>query len=155
MTVRIVETQEADVIAPLSRPVQTDHHERRPDWFKPYDAEMAASEVRKILAQSGARGLVAYVDDTPAGYAILTTRERHESGCRHADRTLEIDQMSVEREFRRTGVGSALIDRARQIAEDEKYDRIRLTVWSNNPDAKAFYASQDFQPRTETLEWVT
>jgi len=92
------------------------------------------------------------VDDVPAGYLLLIARTRTETAIRHADRTLEIDQMSVNPEHRRMGLGKALVDRALEIARAESFDRVRLTVWSDTEAAKAFYRTVGFSTFRESME---
>jgi ribosomal protein S18 acetylase RimI-like enzyme len=152
MSIDIIETSDAHVIAPLIESVQNEHHERRPDWFKPYDRSTAVEGMQEMLEQPGKRCLVALVDDVAAGYALLTETERAESLVRHADRTLSIEQMSVDPEFRRQGVATALVNRIREIARDAKFDRISLTVWSDNKNARAFYDALGFSSIREAME---
>jgi diamine N-acetyltransferase len=152
MNIRIAESTDPDVIAPLNEPVQEEHQERRPDWFKPYNAEVVREFVETMVDRADARFLVAYVDENPAGYVLLLTQNRQESTLRFADRSLTIDQMSVNPEFRRLGVGDALMKHVREIARDESFDRIRLTVWSDNESAIAFYEQMGFKTFRETME---
>lgn len=128
VNIRIEESNDLDVIVPLNAAVQNEHHDRRSDWFKPFDPDAVRRSLEKMLAAGGARILVAWVGETPAGYLLLIERIRWENALRSADRSLEIDQMSVEPQFRRHGIGRALVDRAKEIAKEESFDRIRLTV---------------------------
>ena len=152
MAITIEESTNVDVIAALSAAVQNEHHERRPDGFKPHDHLATRDALAGTVDDPDARCLVAYVDDAPAGYALLVQHDRPESAIRYADRTLEIDQMSVDPEYRRQGVASALVERVREIARAEHFNRIRLTVWSDNEAARAFYAASGFTTFRETME---
>ena len=152
MTLRIEESTDLDVIVPLNEAVQNEHQTRRPDWFKPYDALTTREGLGRMVEDGGVRFLVAYVDEAPAGYILLRERIRDASTVRFADRSLEIDQMSVEPEHRRHGVGSALVEKAREIARAESFATVRLTVWTDNTTAKAFYNAMGFTTFHETME---
>ncbi|MBS11918.1 MAG: hypothetical protein CME19_10005 [Gemmatimonadetes bacterium] len=152
VNIRIEESNDLDVIVPLNAAVQNEHHDRRSDWFKPFDPDAVRRSLEKMLAAGGAQILVAWVGETPAGYLLLIERIRWENALRSADRSLEIDQMSVEPQFRRHGIGRALVDRAKEIAKEESFDRIRLTVWFDNTGTRSFYESIGFKTFREFME---
>lgn len=152
MTVRVEPSTDLDTATALACTVQQEHHARRPAWFKPFDAAAIRNDLARQLERGEGRLFIAYADDAPAGYMLLSEDAREESAHRHADRSLEIQQMSVEPAFRRRGVGRALVDRAVEIARTEKYDRIRLTVWADNETAVAFYESLGFHPFRHEME---
>jgi ribosomal protein S18 acetylase RimI-like enzyme len=152
MAITIEESNDIDVIAALSAAVQNEHHDRRPDWFKPYDHSATRDALWGIADDPDARCLVAYVDDAPVGYALLVQHDRPESEIRYADRTLGVDQMSVDAEYRRQGIASALVERVREIARAERFNRIRLTVWSDNEAARALYTASGFTTFRDMME---
>ena len=154
MNINVIESSDLELIASLNKAVQDEHAGMRPDCFKPYDAEAIYKSLIRMVESGGVRFLVAYADETPAGYILLRERIRDESSVRFAERVLEIDQMSVEPQYRRRGIGSALVEKAREIARPESYDALRLTVWTENTTAKAFYERMGFTTFHETMEFA-
>jgi diamine N-acetyltransferase len=58
----------------------------------------------------------------------------------------EIDQLIVKQQYRRYGVGKALMERAHQWARQMKLDRLELSVWAFNEGAQDFYRELDYAP---------
>ena len=65
---------------------------------------------------------------------------------------LDIDEFCVDEMYRRTGVGTELIDFVRTYAKESGFDRIELNMWEFNRDALLFYESVGFQTYRRYME---
>jgi ribosomal protein S18 acetylase RimI-like enzyme len=144
--IRKASPADAPTVAKLGAVVQAFHHEHRPDWFKPAEAEGAVELYEQFLLDPS---VVIYVaeDETrhPLGYALVRVLDRPESPLTWGAKVIEIDQIGVTSDQRRHGVGTALLQAVRKLAEESGTDRVHLTVWGFNEAAQAFFASQGFK----------
>jgi diamine N-acetyltransferase len=101
---------------------------------------LAAFTPEKILAlvnDPGAVLLVAEAEGNLAGYIVMRF------GSYHADVPVEIETLYIQDSFFGRGIGSALLTRARDIAEARTGNRtIWLIVNSQNEKAISFYHSR-------------
>jgi GNAT superfamily N-acetyltransferase len=59
---------------------------------------------------------------------------------------IEIDHIVVKQEYRRHGVGKALMEGVHQWAGEMELDRLELSVWNFNKDAQDFYRGLGYEP---------
>jgi ribosomal-protein-alanine N-acetyltransferase len=97
---------------------------------EPWDAEALS----RILALSGVIGFVAWQGDRPAGFAL----------ARDLGAECEILSIGVLPEFRRCGIGAALLDAIFDAARRLGLPSIVLEVAADNPGARALYAGMGF-----------
>ncbi|WP_334184300.1 GNAT family N-acetyltransferase [Novosphingobium sp.] len=57
---------------------------------------------------------------------------------------IELKQLYTDPETTGRGIGSALMDRAMEIAREQEADEMQLSVWSGNEGAQKFYARYGF-----------
>ena len=75
------------------------------------------------------------------GHAVFVVETRAETMFTHARRFGHILQIEVEPQFRRQGIGQALLADCERIAVEKGLPRILLDVWSFNLNAREFYRS--------------
>ena len=92
-----------------------------------------------LLKKNEYWSFIAYLDEPPIGYAIVFKRKFEENAFRKNYTALVIDQMCVIDEFQHQGVGSQLVSEVRGFAKKMGVDKLELTVWSKNKEARAFY----------------
>lgn len=63
-----------------------------------------------------------------------------------------LDNMFVQKESRRQGLGASLFAEFRAWAQAKNADRISVSAYSDNKRALGFYKSNGFRPLAETLE---
>lgn len=91
------------------------------------------------------------VDAAVVGYASAQIQRPAETSIRHAQSTLSIQWLGVTAEWRRRGVGRALIEALRDEAERLEVAALLLDVWSFNVEARGFYDAMGFRSRREIL----
>jgi len=82
------------------------------------------------------------VDDTWIGY-IKVNEGKAQTEAR-TDNALELERIYVDRDFQGNGYGKLLIDKAMEVANLRKKERVWLGVWQRNPNAIQFYESQGY-----------
>ncbi len=87
------------------------------------------------------------VDDIILGYLKIN---RNEAQSEFKDpKSLEIERIYVDREYQGLGIGSMLIEWAKDIALDYGLDYVWLGVWEKNPNAIRLYERNGFKAFSE------
>jgi diamine N-acetyltransferase len=145
---------DARTLARLSRRVHGLHVAHAPGFFlQPTESEMEAAFVER-LGEPRATALVAYDGTVPIGYVLALVQERPASALVPARRWLYVDQISVEPQWARRGVGCQLMKRVVDLAREAGLGEVVADVWAFNTEAQAFFKARGFQPQMERL-WMS
>lgn len=146
--VRHAESADADAISVLSAEVQAHHARALPHLFKPPShADFPASSVAALLDDPDWMLLVACAGGVVVGYASARIERRPETPFRRPQTALTIHWMGVTEEWRRRGVGRALMQTLHDAAAEHHVDTMLLDVWASNTDAESFYRAMGFLPQ--------
>jgi len=153
VTIRTATSADARVLARLNGPVQALHAQAQPDVFKPaamtpelvahYEAELARPDVVIFIAEA---------DGEPVGNAVAVIVERPETPFAYARRYVLLDQITVNPEAQRRGIGTALMAAVLGLARELGIGNVRLDVYDFNQEALAFYTRQGFHTYNYRLE---
>ncbi|MEV6899497.1 GNAT family N-acetyltransferase [Amycolatopsis sp. NPDC051372] len=102
-----------------------------------------------LLTDEDALCLVAQGEHGVAGHLVGRLR-RHDS-LRPGAVTAILESMRVAAEKRRTGMGTALVERFDEWARNNGADRFEVTAYAANTDALAFYHRHGFREFELTL----
>jgi ribosomal protein S18 acetylase RimI-like enzyme len=69
-------------------------------------------------------------------------------------KTLYIDDICVDENHRRKGVGEALYKYVVEYAKENNYYNITLNVWNCNPGAMKFYEAMGLKPLKVCMEQI-
>ena len=146
-----VENEQAlDLITPLWEKLREYHKSRSPRFKQHYtdisfgDREKellrksAGGAMRLDLARDGAGGII-------IGYCLSTITD-YGIG--------EIDSIFIEQEYRRKGIGDALMQRAMRWLETCPAEKITVAIGAGNEEVFAFYERYGFYPRQTILEQI-
>ena len=133
------------LLAVLNAPVQELHALNEPSVFR---ADPGPDEVAKFfedtLAKPRSKIVIAFWGDDPAGYIWYNYKERPDSVFKSARSSLYIHQIATLAEFRRKGVGRALMELALESGRDHGAEYIDLDYWVFNAEARQFFKSFGF-----------
>ena len=125
--------------------VQRLHAERHPEIFKiPHSDDFAVTFFDEVLVDPAARIFIAEEDGRALGYIFCKLYERPASVFNYVSRFLQIEHISVQPEAQRQGVGTALINRAEELAREINVTRIQLSSWNFNTKAHTFFERHGF-----------
>ncbi|MEX2172903.1 MAG: GNAT family N-acetyltransferase [Pirellulaceae bacterium] len=117
---------------------------------RPLSAEARANLVPGLAKHGGARVLLAYENDAPAGVAICLIG----FSTFQARPVLNIHDLAVAPEFRGRGIGQALLAAAEAAARQAGCGKVTLEVRSDNVVAQRAYRRAGFQSTApETWFW--
>ena len=154
MSVRLAKENELDRVNELRRQVNDLHVKGRPDIFKPGFPKELSDHVYTIRNDPKQRIVVCERDGVISGYAVLNHITRPETPFMKERDYLDIDEFCVDAAYRRTGVGTELMQFIRSYAEELGFSRIELNMWEFNADALAFYEEIGFTTYRRYMEWI-
>ena len=152
MAVRFANTSDLNRVNELRKAVNDLHVAGRPDIFKPGFSKELQDHIRTIWNDPRQRIVVDERDGVLCGFAVLNHITRPENPFMRVRDYLDIDEFCVDETYRRTGVGTELIDFVRTYAKESGFDRIELNMWEFNRDALLFYESVGFQTYRRYME---
>lgn len=151
------------------------HAEGRPDFFikgkRKYNEEDLLKIInddttpvfvyvgtRLVTSESGTRQAMSELGTRQAtsvqGYAFCVIQDLSQCDNLRPDKSLYIDDICVDENYRRHGVGKKLYEYVVQFAKEERCFNITLNVWAKNPEAKAFYESMGMKVQKVCMEVV-
>jgi len=152
MNIDIKPGKDYKILAELNEGVQTLHHELYPHEFKKYDPDSIGKAFEKMIAQANAHAYIAYNDETPVGYILCFVLTRNENEFQYPKDYLLIDQIAVDPAFRRKGVASLLLTKAKELASDLSISEIHLEHWNKNKEAELFFKVKGFDYLKHKME---
>ena len=129
------------------------HHVGRPDLFRSGAKKYTDDELRVIIADDQ-RPIFTAVDEegNVLGYAFCVFQQHIGSNIMTDIKTLYIDDLCVDAEFRRRGIGAKLYRYVLDVAKENGCDSVTLNVWSLNDSALRFYRSMGMEPLKTMME---
>ncbi|MEN3272759.1 MAG: hypothetical protein V7636_1520, partial [Actinomycetota bacterium] len=124
----------------------------RPDWFVALDPGQIRSWLTTTAAGDDVFTFVADDSGHVIGYALATLHRRPATPFTRALTILEMDQIGVDADARRRGVGTVLINRVADQASELGADLMMLTVWDFNEVARAAFSSRGFVDAMHRME---
>ena len=151
------------------------HADGRPDFFIKGKRKYNEDELLKIInddttpvfvyvgtrlvtSESGTRQSMSELGTRQAtsvqGYAFCVIQDLSQCDNLRPDKSLYIDDICVDENYRRHGVGKRLYEHVLQFANEEKCFNITLNVWAKNPSAQAFYESMGMTVQKVCMEQI-
>ena len=96
--------------------------------------------------------VVAELDGTVCGFAVLNHIVRPENPFMFVRDYLDIDEFCVDKAFRRRGAASEMIRFIRDFAKEQGFTRLELNMWEFNEGALAFYEAAGFKTYRRYME---
>ena len=152
LSLRRAAVEDAEILRVLNADVQRVHAALLPDLFKPAAAEsFTANHARAMLMHPDNIVIIATCSGVPTGYAYAEARRRLENAFTYGVDEVYLHHLSVVPEYRRQGIGTALLDGVADAAHALGIERVALDVWTANKQALAFFVAHGFAPCNERL----
>jgi ribosomal protein S18 acetylase RimI-like enzyme len=152
MRVRAATVGDEELLAKLNGLVQDVHLQHRPHHFKPTQLPELAAWYRSVLENPTTRMWIAEERDVAIGYVMALLRHLPETPFTRAKAWLEIDQIAIDHNHRRRGVGRALVLAAIDAASAEGVHHVEATVWCFNVEANETFRHLGFTPKSVRFE---
>lgn len=152
-TIRPAEPRDAARLRELLEQICLLHVEGRPDIFQPA-GKYTIDDIVAMMGDNEKPIFVADTGDDVAGYVFCQLKRPHNPVMRDI-LNIYIDDLCVDSKYRRLGIGRALFDRVRTLADELGAYNIDLNVWAFNESAIAFYRSLGMKPSRMYMELIT
>ncbi len=152
IAVRRATAADAELVSALNADVQAIHAAAMPWRFKPPGPKtFPPSEAAILIARPDHHVFIADLDGSPAGYAYAEVIRRSETTFHFAFEMMYLHHISVRAEFRRRGLGEALIAEVRSHGRALGVTLMTAEVYCFNQSARQFFRRQGLSPYTERI----
>ncbi len=130
------------------------HAEGRPDFFIKGKRKYNEEDLLKIINDDTTPVFVCEGNGDIKGYAFCVIQDLSQCDNLRPDKSLYIDDICVDENYRRHGVGKKLYEYVVQFAKEEGCFNITLNVWAKNLSAQAFYESMGMKVQKVCMEKI-
>ena len=149
--IRKVEKKDYEELVKLVYQVHELHYERRPDIY--VDCNPLPKEYfENMLNDENALNFVFEEEGIIMGLLMATKKHNNAITIARERVTYFIDDIVVDSNYRRKGIGKSLYEYLLNIAKINKVDSIELNVWAFNKSALKFYESLGMTVKNMKLE---
>ena len=135
----------------LFQEVLSIHCEMRPDVFRVKND--AADELFLRMVRDPHRlCLVAAAGAEVVGYVLYSIQLFHRHPVTVETGWATIEHLYVRNDWRRRGIGRALLEASEKPLAERGVETVDLQVWAGNPQAEAFYRQMGYRRRSTILE---
>lgn len=142
VAIRAATARDLDALLPIIDEVDALHREHLPHVFQdPHGPPRDRAYLLELLADESYEVFVAEVEGEIVGFVQVNIRETPPIPILVPRRVAAVENLAVREEFRRMGIGRALMRHAQRWAEELGASEIELTVFEFNQAAVSFYHS--------------
>ncbi|GAB4128611.1 MAG: spermidine/spermine N(1)-acetyltransferase [Raineya sp.] len=106
---------------------------------------MQSQHIQKALSSSNVKFFIAFYEEEAVGYMKLVEEFIPSEFAYLGNSFLQIEKLYLMSTAQRRQLGSKLLQKAFEIADEKNYDTIWLGVWSKNYQAIQFYEKFGFE----------
>jgi len=141
-------------ISALALQVFSIHYAARPDLFKYRQIAMERDYFEECLLDENKKIFVFEADGRLHGFC-QTIRLEYKNHVIFKDSVLlEIDTMCVDERSRGQKIGRKLFEKAKEYATEIGAQRLELTVWEFNENARQFYEHLGLKARVRRMDYI-
>lgn len=123
------------------------HYHAHPDLFQtPNNEQRTLEYLREQIDSPDSAVFVALVANRIVGLSNVLVKEKSENAIVKHQRYAEVDEIVIDKRFRRRGIASTLLQASIEWARQQNnVQSVRLGVFAFNEDALRFYEAKGFQ----------
>lgn len=143
--IRRAKPSDTDAVVKLREELLDFHQERDPYYTRREDAaKHTAEHMVKMIEAPESIMIVAEADGRVVGY--LAASRQHRPQVFVGGEVISISDTCVSKDFRRGGVGVAMVEEIKKIADEMGIDRIEVGYSARNDNSVAFWGKMGFEP---------
>lgn len=144
MEIRPAVYEDIPALLPLYRRLFCESAQLQPYNFR--CADQAEDFLKQAIDGPDSTILAAVRDGEIAGFAVLFEQQTPPYNCLVPHRYAYLMDLIVQPELREIGIGSGLLDAAKDWARERKLDHLELNVLAENKTATHLYERNGFEP---------
>lgn len=133
----------------LAKQVHKLHVNWNPDLFLDVEEVISEERLNKLLKTDSI--YVAKINNKIVGYIIIDIKEKENEVIRYR-KLLSIDTLCIDEDFRGQGIGTKMLEFAKNIAKEQNCTDMHLTVNPNNEKAIKVY--EKFGMKVHNLSYM-
>ena len=149
--IRNAKNEDFEQVHELIMQVHKLHVKERSDVYKNVDP-LRFEEFKEELLKSDSIYLVAEIDDKVVGSCFSQIKEICNNKIMKDKRVLHINEICVDKNLQKRGIGKKLYNQIVQIAKEKNIYNIELMVWGFNKEAIKFYEKLDMNVKNMRFE---
>ena len=154
-TIRQAAAKDAHKICELLYAIADVHAKLRPDLFKPSASKYSIEELCEKFLREDERVFVCVdPNDEVVGYVFCAVIEKEENNVRTKIKTLYVDDLCVDENYRGQGIATELMNKALFFAKEIGCYNFTLNVWAGNIAAERFYEKFGLRAQCTHLEMI-
>ncbi len=154
-TVRRAVTDDAGRILDLLMQVEEVHRKGRPDLFREHGIKFSPSELLSVMSDDASPVFVAEYNGKVVGYVFCIISEIKGSTMLHDMKNVHLEDVCVDEECRRMGIGGLLMGYVTDWARSIGCTHMDLDVWEFNDGARRFYERYGFGTQKRRMDmWL-
>ena len=144
--------QDYDGLCKLIEQVDALHRDNRREIFRKPDGPTRDRDyILRLIEDEDAGLFIAEFDGRPAGFVIAAIHEAGAIPVHVPRRYVVVDNLAVDKDARRMGIGQALMNAVYRWAADHGAATVELTVHEFNRSAMEFYLALGFETVSRKL----
>lgn len=147
--IRKARKKDYEEVSRIYKQVHDLHVSWRPDLYKAVDSPLTSERFSALIEKESL--IVAEIEGVVKGVMELVFIHL-EHPVQVTRDILVVDTLAVEEGYRRKGIGSQLLDKAREIQREKNFDKLELHVNSCNREAYEMYRKFGFKEKDITME---
>ena len=128
------------------------HRQNRPDFFRDQESPLSRERFEAMLQDPSQAILLAEEEGKAIGVCYLCERGYHDHPSLQDRIWIQVEDLVVKDGFQGKGVGTALMQAAKEYAVQQGIFHLELTVWGFNQNARRFYEKLGMRSRVDRLE---
>src|SRR5262245_41796750 len=152
IVIRRATIADAELVSSLNADVQALHAAALPWRFKPPGpGTFQPADAEALLRKPERYVFIAEIAGAPAGYAHAEIVRRAETAVHFAPAMIHLHAISVQPDYRRRGIGNALLVAVRAAGKEQGITLLTADVFTFNENARAFFRRHGLTPYMERL----
>ena len=153
VTIRTATMTDFSAVCQLLHELDDLHVRIRPDVFQPLDGPIRPRErIARFIDDREGEIFLAEVGASTVGLATIQITDSPDAPMFRPRRSASIDNLVVNQEFQRLGIGKRLLDCAVEWTRSRKIPCIDINVWIENETGMFFFKANGFEPLCQRME---
>jgi ribosomal protein S18 acetylase RimI-like enzyme len=141
-----------DKILTIEKQIFEMHYKARPDIIDKEKMFFNLEYFNKLIEDESYRIFVAEENNNIVGFCITQTKNTKGHLIFYDMVNMEIEDLCIDKENQNKGIGRKLFETVIEYSKEHGINRIELSVWEFNKNAKEFYEHLGMQTRISRME---